>query len=139
MDGFNTDQKRYLAPGLRMRSTPEKYKIDSKRMRVEAMRENREVISAEECKHLLDLCDEIGTKDDKKHAKREAKERLKHKYYWVRKEEDTLFNGMKAVYKILNNKNKVTMKHFYHIRCDPDLYEGFWDMRQIPCACTGCV
>ena len=31
------------------------------------------------------------------------------------------------------------MKHFYHIRCDPYLGEGFCDMRQIPCACTGCV
>ena len=46
---------------------------------------------------------------------------------------------MKAVYKILNNKDKVKMKHFYHIRCDTDLEEGFCDMRRIPCACTGCV
>ena len=37
VDGFNAVQKRYLATCLRMRSTPEKYKIDSKRMRVEAM------------------------------------------------------------------------------------------------------
>ena len=102
-----------------MRSTPEKYKIDSKRMRVEAMIENGEVSFAEECKRLLDLCDEIFTKGDKKHAKRESKSRLKHKYYWTHKEEDTIFNGMKAVYKILNNKDKLSMKHFYHIRCDP--------------------
>ena len=46
---------------------------------------------------------------------------------------------MKAVYNILNNQDKVTMKHFYHIRCDPDLDKGFCAMRRIPCACTGCV
>ena len=49
-----------------MRSTPEKHKIDSKRMRVEAMTEKLEVSFAEECKRLLDLCDEIGTNGDKK-------------------------------------------------------------------------
>ena len=37
VDGFNAAQKRYLATCLRMRSTPEKHKIDSKHMRVEAM------------------------------------------------------------------------------------------------------
>ena len=42
---------------LRMRSNPEKYKIDSKRMRVDAMTDKGEVIFAEECKSLLDLCD----------------------------------------------------------------------------------
>ena len=31
------------------------------------------------------------------------------------------------------------MKHFYHIRCDPGLGEGFCAMRRIPCACSGCV
>ena len=31
------------------------------------------------------------------------------------------------------------MKHFYHIRCDPDLCKGLCDMRRITCACTGCV
>ena len=36
---------------------------------------------------------------------------------------------MKAVYKILNNQDKVAMKHFYHIRYDPDLYEGFCAMQ----------
>ena len=46
---------------------------------------------------------------------------------------------MKAVYKIMNNQDKVTTKHFYHIRCYPDLGEGFCDMKLIPCACTGCV
>ena len=97
VDGFNSVQKRYLATCLRIRSTLEKDKIDSKRMRVEAMTEKGEVRFAEECKRLLDLCDEIGTKGDKKHEKREAKARLKHKYYWIHKEEDTLFNGMKAV------------------------------------------
>ena len=43
---------------------------------------------------------------------------------------------MKAVYNILNNQTKVKMKHFYHIRCDPDLGEGFCAMQRIPCACT---
>ena len=69
-----------------MRSTPEKDKIDSKRMRVEAMTEKGEVSFAEECKRLLGLRDEIGTKGDKKHEKREAKARLKQKYYWIHKE-----------------------------------------------------
>ena len=31
------------------------------------------------------------------------------------------------------------MKHFYHIRSDPDLGEGFCAMRRIPCACSRCV
>ena len=97
VDGFNAVQKRYLATCLRMRSTPEVDKIDSKRMRVDAMTKKGEVSFAEECKRLLDLRDEIGTKGDKKHAKREAKARLKHKYYWVNKEEDIIFNSMKAV------------------------------------------
>ena len=79
--GFNAVQKRYLATCLIMRSTPEKDKIESKCMRVEAMTEKGEVSFAKECKRLLDLCGEIGTKGDKKHAKREAKARLKHKYY----------------------------------------------------------
>ena len=34
VDDFNAVQKQYLATCLRMRSTPEKRKIDSKRMRV---------------------------------------------------------------------------------------------------------
>ena len=37
VDGFNAVQKLYLATYLRMRSTPESNKIDSKRMYVEAM------------------------------------------------------------------------------------------------------
>ena len=119
VDGFNAVQERYLATCFIMSSTPEKYMIDSKRIRVEAMTEKGEVSFSEECKRLLGLRDEIGTKGDKKHAKREAIERLKQKYYWIHKEEDTLFNGMKAVYNILNNKDKVSMKHFHHIRCDP--------------------
>ena len=28
------------------------------------------------------------------------------------------------------------MKHFYHIRCDPELGKGFCAMRRIPCACS---
>ena len=46
---------------------------------------------------------------------------------------------MKAVYNILNNQDKITMKHFYHIRCDPDLDKGFCAMLRINCACYGCV
>ena len=69
-----------------MCSTPEKDKIDSKRMRVEAMTEKGEVSFAGECKRLLDLSDEIGTNGNKKHAKREAKARSNHKYYWIHKE-----------------------------------------------------
>ena len=124
---------------MRMRITPEKYKIDSKRMRVEAMTEKGEVSFSKECKHLLDLRDEIGTNSDKKHANCEARAHLKHKYYWIHKEEDTLFNGRKVVYKILNNKDKVSMKYFYHIRCNPELSEGFCAMRRIPSACSVCV
>ena len=85
MDGFNAVQKRYLATCLRMRSTPEKDKIDCKRMHVESMIEKVEVSFAEECRGLLDLRDEIGTKSDNKHVKSEAKSRLKHKYYWIHK------------------------------------------------------
>ena len=87
----------------------------------------------------MDICDEIGTKGDKKHAKLEAKARLKHKYYWVHREEDIRFNGMKAVYKIMNIQDKVTIKKIYHIRCDTDLDKGFCAMLRIPCAYTGCV
>ena len=67
-------------------STHEVDKIESKRMRVDAMTEKGEVIFDEECKRLLDICDEIGTKGDKKHAKRESKSHPNHKYYWVYKE-----------------------------------------------------
>ena len=52
-----------------MSSTPEVDNIDSKRMRVYAMTSKVEVIFAEECKSLLDLCDEVGTKGDKKDSK----------------------------------------------------------------------
>ena len=45
---------------------------------------------------------------------------------------------MKAVYNILNNQDKVTMKYFYHIRCDPDLDERLCAMWRIPCDCTVC-
>ena len=70
---------------------------------------------------------------------KKSKACLKRKYYWVHKEEDILFNFMKAVYKILNKHDKVTMKHFYHIRCDSDLGKYFCAMQQIPCDCNGCV
>ena len=51
--------------------------------------------------------------------KREDQAKLNHKYYWKHKEEDTPFNDVKALYKIHNNYDKVSMKQFYHIRCDP--------------------
>ena len=72
MDGFDAVQKQYLATCLRMCSAPEVENIDSKRMRVDAMTKKGEVSFAEECKSLLDIRDQIGTKGDKKHAKREA-------------------------------------------------------------------
>ena len=122
-----------------MRSPPEKYKIDSKRMRVNVVTQKGEIRFANKCKRLLNICDEIGTKGDKKHTKREAKSRLNHKNYLVHKEENILSNGIKAIYNILNNRDKVTMEHFYHIRCDPDLDKYFCSMRRIPCSCTGCV
>ena len=75
VDGFNAFQKQYLATCLRMRSTPEKDNIDSKRIRVEAIKEKGEVSFSKECKRLLDIRDEIGTKGNKKHAKRESKAR----------------------------------------------------------------
>ena len=68
-----------------MRSTPEVDKIDRKCMHVDAMTKKGEVTFTEECKRLLDICDKIGTKGDKKHAKHEAKACLKHKYSWVHK------------------------------------------------------
>ena len=68
-----------------MRNTPELDNIDSKRMNVDAMTKNGEVSFADEGKNLLDLCDEVGTKGDKKYAKREAKSLLKQKYYWIHK------------------------------------------------------
>ena len=43
VDGFSAVQKRYLATCLRIRSMPEVDKIDSKRMRVDAMTEKGEV------------------------------------------------------------------------------------------------
>ena len=49
-----------------MCSTPELDRIDSKRMRVDDMTEKLEVTFDKECKRLLDLCDEVSTKGDKK-------------------------------------------------------------------------
>ena len=31
------------------------------------------------------------------------------------------------------------MKHFYHVRWDPELGEGFCAMQRIPCACSRCL
>ena len=64
-----------------MRSTPEVENIDSKRMSVDAMTKKGELIFSGECKRLLDLCDEICIKSDKKYVKHKAKVRLKQKYY----------------------------------------------------------
>ena len=68
-----------------MFSTPEVDNIYSKCMRVDAMTKKGEISFTLECKRLLDLGDEIGTKGDKKHEKHEAKALLKHKYYKVHK------------------------------------------------------
>ena len=46
VDGFNAVQKRYLATCLRMSSTPEVDKIDSKQMRVYSMTWKGELIFA---------------------------------------------------------------------------------------------
>ena len=54
-------------------------------MRANAITEKGEVSFAKYCKRLLDLSDEMSTNGDKKHAKREAKAILKHKYYWETK------------------------------------------------------
>ena len=70
MDDFNDFQNIYLANCLRIRSTPEVDKIDSKRMCVDAMTEKGEVSFAKECKSVLDIRDEIGTKGEKKNTKR---------------------------------------------------------------------
>ena len=74
MDVFNAVQKQDLDNCVRMRRTTEVDKIDSKRMCVDAMTKNGKVIFSEECKRLMDLRDEIGTKGGKK--MRNAK--LKH-------------------------------------------------------------
>ena len=47
--------------------------ININRMRADSMTETKEVSFSEEGKPLMDLCDEIGTKGDKKHTKCEAK------------------------------------------------------------------
>ena len=44
------------------------------------MTKKGEVSFSEECKRLLDICNDIGTKGNKKDEKREAKARWKHKY-----------------------------------------------------------
>ena len=63
---FNAIQKQYLATCLRMCILSEVENIYSKRMLVDTMTNNGEVSYAEECKHLLDLSYDIGTKGDKK-------------------------------------------------------------------------
>ena len=76
VDEFNAVQKQFLATFLIMISKPEVVNIDSKCMRVDAMSNMVEVIFSEECKCLLYHRDKIGTKVDKKHAKRKAKARF---------------------------------------------------------------
>ena len=85
VDGFSAIQKLSSATCLRMRSTPEVENIDSKRMHVDSITKKFKVRFSEECKRLLYLRDKIITKGDKKYAKREAKARLMHKYYWAHK------------------------------------------------------
>ena len=85
VDGFNAVQELYLATSFRMCSTPKVDNIGSKRMRVHAITKKWEVNFNKECKRLLEFCDEIGTKGDKKNAKLQAKERLKHKTNWLHK------------------------------------------------------
>ena len=72
VDRFNAVHKRYLTTRLIMHSTPEVEKIGSKRMRVHVMTKNGKVRFSEEFKRLLEHCDEIVTKGDHKHAKRDA-------------------------------------------------------------------
>ena len=95
-----------------MRGTPEVENIYSKCMRADAITKKVEVSFAKEFNSLLYLRDEIGTKGDKKHVTRKAKAHLNHKYYWVHKEKDIIFNGIKDVYNILNNQDKVTWNTF---------------------------
>eukprot|EP00978_Attheya_sp_CCMP212_P047081 scaffold421216_cov54-Attheya_sp.AAC.1 len=78
-------------------------------------------------------------KGDKKHAKREAKARLKNTFYHIHDDKDLLYNGIGATYKILDNRDKVKLKMLYHIRCDPELGQGFCAMQCIPCACNACI
>ena len=66
-------------------------------MCVDDINKKGEVIFSKECKRLLDLRDEVGTKGNKKQENRENKARLNHKYYQVQKEEGIIFNGMQAV------------------------------------------
>ena len=68
--GFDAAQKRYLATCLGMRSTSELDKIDSKLMCVDSMTDKGEVSFSEECKRLLDISGEIGTRGDKKACKK---------------------------------------------------------------------
>ena len=84
----------------------------------------------------MDLCDEVSTNGDKKHANVKSKASLKHKYYWVNKEENKLFNSTMAVHHILNNQDKVTVLKVYNIIFDTDLGKYFCAMRLIPCTCT---
>ena len=84
--GFNAVKKQYLSTCLIRFITHEVENIGSERMRADAMTNKEEVRFAETFKHLLDIRYKIGTNGNNKHVKREAKARLKHKYYWVHKE-----------------------------------------------------
>jgi hypothetical protein len=141
VDGFNAVQKRFLTTCLRKTSMPEVHDTinDSDRMQINSMTEKGDVSFADECRRLLINRDKVGTTGDKKHAKREAKARLKGTFYHVHDDADLLYNGIKATYKILDDRDKVKLKSFYHIRCDPELGQGFCAMRRIPCACNACV
>ena len=65
--------------------TPKVKMIDSQSIFVDAVTEKGEVSFAEYFKRLLDLLDEVVTKDNKRHSKHELKSGLKHKYYWLHK------------------------------------------------------
>ena len=79
VDCFNAVHKRYLVTCLRMCRKTEVDNNDSKCTRVDSTTDKGEVSFAKECKRLMDIRDEIGTKGDKKHVKHGAKARLKHK------------------------------------------------------------
>eukprot|EP00978_Attheya_sp_CCMP212_P009286 scaffold21956_cov70-Attheya_sp.AAC.2 len=110
VDGFNAVQKRFLTTCLRKTNMPEVHDTvnDDDRMLIHSMTEKGEVSFADECMRLLLHRDRVGTTGDKKHAKREVKARIKSTFYHVHDDEDLLYNGIKATYKIVDNRDKDT-------------------------------
>eukprot|EP00978_Attheya_sp_CCMP212_P017892 scaffold48234_cov60-Attheya_sp.AAC.6 len=88
--GFNAVQKWFLTTCLRKTSMPEVHDTinDGDRMLIHSMTEKGEVSFADECMRLLLNRDRVGTTGDKKHAKREAKARLKNTFYHVHEDKD---------------------------------------------------